>query len=393
MNILTFNYEYPPLGGGGGVAHALIAEALAVRHGVCVITSAFGDLPRHEVIRGVEVFRTPVLGRRDHTAASLTSVLSYPLSSWIQAALVLRHRTFDVIHGYFAVPSGAGSVVLARSVGLPHVVTLLGGDVYDPSKRLSPHRVAPIRWAVDAVLKHSHAVVADSRNVRENTYRYYRYRGPIEVIPLGFRQPHVPPARRAELGLPRDVFLAVTVGRLVRRKGVEQLLQALRKPECSMLHLVVVGSGPEMQRLSNEAAQTGVATRVTFAGQVSEERKWQILEAADVYVSATMHEGFGLAYLEAMAAGLPVITYDEGGHLDFLQHGETGTLVAAGDVAALANALARAAECSEAQARIGQANRRRAAEHRIEQCAKTYEALFERVIAASAIRSPTDDQH
>jgi glycosyltransferase involved in cell wall biosynthesis len=125
---------------------------------------------------------------------------------------------------------------------------------------------------------------------------------------------------------------------------------------------------------------------VTFAGQVSEERKWQLLQVADVYLSATMHEGFGLVYLEAMAAGLPVITYDEGGQVDFLSDGETGYLIPAGNEAALAAALTRALRCREKLREMGAANRRRAPAHRIEHCAAAYESLFQRVIA----RAPAD---
>ncbi len=259
------------------------------------------------------------------------------------------------------------------------MLTILGGDVYDPSKRLSPHRLAPLRWTVGAVLRNSAAVVAESTDVRDHAQRHYRCRHPIEIIPLGIRQPTVPSATRQQLGLPGGAFLAVTVGRLVRRKRVEHLLQALASPGCQRVHLAVVGSGPEAAHLGDVAARAGVQDRVLFSGQVSEERKWQILQMADAYVSATMHEGFGLAYLEAMAAGLPVITYDNGGHVDFLRDGDTGYLIPEGDGRALTAAIARAAAEPRVMARIGAANRRRSPQHDIERCASEYEALFQRV--------------
>ena len=96
MNILMFNYEYPPVGGGGGVVHALIAEELARRHRVVVVTSRVGQLPRQEVVNGVEVHRVSVLGRSDPAAASLTSMLSYPPGAWLAAARILRRERFDV---------------------------------------------------------------------------------------------------------------------------------------------------------------------------------------------------------------------------------------------------------------------------------------------------------
>lgn len=381
LNILTFNYEYPPLGGGGGVVHALIAEELAKRHHVAVITSAFGDLPARETRGGVEIIRVPILGRSDPSAASLLSMLTYPPAAWVAAARWMRGRRYDLINSHFAIPTGPGSVPVAWASRIPHVLSLHGGDIYDPSKRLSPHRHLPLRWAVTAVLRASRAVVAQSENTKANAYRYYDYRGPIETIPLGIRQPEFPPASRPALGLPDSAFLAVTVGRLVRRKGLDRLLLAFARPECAGLHLVIVGSGPELEPLRKQAAELGLSSRVLFTGRVEEERKWQILSCSDAYVSATLHEGFGLVYLEGMAAGLPVVTPDHGGQVDFLKEGESGRLVPAGDVAALAAAVAGLAAHPAEAKRMGEANRRRAPEHRIERCAAAYEELFERLIA------------
>ncbi|HEU4332917.1 MAG TPA: glycosyltransferase family 4 protein [Candidatus Eisenbacteria bacterium] len=384
LNILTFDYEYPPLGGGGGVVHALIAEELAKRHHVAVITSAYGNLPARETLAGVEITRVPILGRGDPSAASLVSMLSYPPAAWIAAARSMSRRRYDVVHAHFAVPTGPGSLPPAMIARIPHVMTIHGGDIFDPSKKLSPHRVAPLRWTVTAMLRGSQAVATSSQNIKANAYKYYGYRGPIEIIPLGIRQPEVPPASRAALGLPEHVFLAVTVGRLVKRKGLEQLLRAFARPECAALRLVIVGAGPEMDGLRAETAALGIGDRVLFTGRVEEERKWQILAACDAYVSATLHEGFGLVYLEGMAAGLPVVTPDHGGQIDFLRDGETGYVVPAGDLGALAAALARIASNPEEAKRMGAANRKRAPEHRIDHCAGAYEALYERVVREKA---------
>jgi glycosyltransferase involved in cell wall biosynthesis len=238
---------------------------------------------------------------------------------------------------------------------------------------------------VTFALRHSDAVVAQSTNTRDNAYRYYAYRGPIEIIPLGIHRPSAPKSSRSALGLPEGVFLAVTVGRLVKRKAIENLLQAIARPECSRVALAVVGEGPERPMLESLAARLGLSSRVLFLGRVEEIRKWQILENADAYVSSTLHEGFGLVYLEAMAAGLPVVTPDHGGQVDFLRDGESGHLVPAGDLAALARAIARLAACPAEAARMGALNRSRAPEHSIENCARLYEEVFERV---ASLRRP-----
>ncbi|TVP45084.1 MAG: glycosyltransferase family 1 protein [Gemmatimonadales bacterium] len=387
MRILTFNFEYPPLGGGGGVVHELIAQEMATRHRVAVITSAFRDLPAHEVRDGVEIIRVPILGRKTGSASTLPSLLSYPPGAWMAARRLLRSEEFDIIHSHFAVPTGIGSLPPALWAGIPHVLSLHGGDIFDPSKRLSPHRLPLVRSAVNWVMERSDAVVAQSENTRENAYRYYAYRGPISLLPLGIRQPPFPRVSRAEASLPVDRFLAVTVGRLVRRKQIDLLIEALADAACAEVDLVVLGDGPERERLEACARKFGLAERVHFFGHVSETRKWQILAAADLFVSATAHEGFGLVFLEAMAAGLPIVTFNHGGQMDFLGDDVHGHLVAVGDVQGLSAAIARVRGDPDAAARFRENCLRAAPDHDIRVCAQAYESLFEGLIARRGIRA------
>jgi glycosyltransferase involved in cell wall biosynthesis len=382
LRILTFNYEFPPLGGGGGVFHAAIAQVLARRHHVAVITSAFGDLPRHEVREGVEIHRVPIVGRGDPSAASLASMLAYPPAAWLAAMRLMRRHRYDLVHGHFAVPTGPASLPPALLARIPHVLSIQGGDIYDPSKKLSPHRHGLLRRAVTAVLRRSSAVVAASRNMRDHAYRHYPFRGPVDIIPLGIRIPKPGPrATRAELGLPEG-FLAVTVGRLVRRKGLDQVLRALAREDCPPVHLAVLGSGPELVPLQSLAESLHLAGRVHFVGRVSDERKWQILRSADAYVSASMHEGFGLVYLEGMAAGLPIFAPEDGGQADFLAAGQTGWAVDPGDPGSLARALSEAVARPEELRRMGEGNRERASAYSIDRCGIEYEKLFYRVLNA-----------
>lgn len=381
MKILMFNYEYPPIGGGGGVVHAQIAQGLAERHEVCVVTSSFRGLPSREERRGVEIHRVPVLGRSRKNAASTASLVTYPPSAWLWGINRSRMRDFDVVNSHFAVPTGPGSLPLAKTYGLPHVLTVHGGDLYDPSKRLSPHRIPVVRGVVRAVLRHSDVVVAQSNNTRDNARNLYGYEGAVEVIPLGVDFPTSLPAPNPEtLDVPSDTHRAVTVGRLVERKGVDRLLHILARPGCDGVSLVVVGEGPERERLEDLADEIGIQSRVSFVGYVSEERKWQILISSDFYVSATLHEGFGLVFLEAMRAGLPVVTYDHGGQTDFLTDGETGYLVPAGSEDGMVSAIRRLLRKPERAGRIGRRNRELSKQFDIERCVTAYERLFERII-------------
>lgn len=392
MNILMFDYEYPPLGGGGGVVHELIAEELATRHGVTVVTSAGPGLSDREMRAGVEIVRVPVWGRSERSVASMQSMLTFPPAAWLAGRELLKARRYDLVNAHFAVPTGPGSLPLARLAGLPHVLSIHGGDIFDPSKRASPHRIPPLRWAVTELLKRSDRVVAQSTDTREKALHYYAAGRDIDVIPLGIRRPPPGSGDRRSLNLPEDRFLVSTVGRLVRRKGLDNLLAALARPVCDNVHLVVVGSGPERGDLEELAEALGMAGRVTFTGWADEATKWQILRASDAYVSATLHEGFGLMFLEAMAVGVPVVTSNHGGHTDFLKDGVTGYLVPPSNDEALSEAVARLAGDVEAAARMGAANRELfESRYTIQHCAGAYEDLFNEVLGGGQIPDPDAD--
>jgi len=234
-------------------------------------------------------------------------------------------------------------------------------------------------------MRGSDAVVAASTNIRDVVHRYYRYEDPVDIIPLGIPLPDLDGMEAAgpKPGVGQGTRL-VTVGRLVRRKAVDVLLRVLARLECAAVHLTVVGGGPELGALQALARDLGVEDRVTFTGRVNEPEKWQILTAADAYVSSAMHEGFGLVFLEAMAAGLPIVCFDHGGHVDFLHDGETGFVVRVGDVSGLTAAIARTTGEPELAQRMGAQNRRRADAYRIETCASAYAALFRRVTRGRA---------
>ena len=327
MRILFCNYEYPPLGGGGGIVNAALARVLARRHDVTVLTSRAFDLPGDEMVDGVRVVRVPVFFRRRMSSANLPSMAAYVPAAISKGIGLLRREKFDIINTHFAVPTGPVGHVLSRIGRLPNVLSVHGGDVYDPSKRLSPHRHFFLRWVIRGLLRSADCVVAQSQNTKDNIFRYYADGLPVDLIPLGIDRPPAVNANRRELGFRDDDTLFVTIGRLVARKRVDQLLETLAQLEQTNAKLVVIGSGPESDHLKELAAGLGLADRVRWMGFVDEKTKQQILQASDVFVSTSEHEGFGLVFLEAMAYGLPVVCYDNGGQTDFLHNNRNGFVV------------------------------------------------------------------
>lgn len=391
MHVLFCNYEYPPLGGGGGVINAALARALAKRHQVTVLTSGAFELPRDSVVDGVRVVRVPVLFRRQMASANMMSMLAYVIGGAVRGALLARKESFDIINTHFAVPTGPVGHFLSRLSGVPNVLSVHGGDIYDPSKRLSPHRHGIFRFIVRRIVKGADAVVAQSQNTKDNVHRYYTKERPIDLIPLGIDEPEEvdsPALPRSQLGFHDDDVLLLSIGRLVGRKQVEQLLEVIRRLDEPRAKLVVMGSGPQADSLKAEAERLGVDDQVYWTGFVDEETKRQILMASDVFVSTSAHEGFGLVFLEAMSYGLPVVCYDHGGQTDFLRPEENGYVVKLNNLDDFTESCSRLVADSALRERFGANNRRDVRGFFIEECANRYEDKFESVLAAGP-KEPT----
>jgi glycosyltransferase involved in cell wall biosynthesis len=384
LRILIVNFEYPPLGGGGGVVTAWLAEELAKRHEVVVLTSRAFDLPEREVSRGVEILRSQTFFRTQMAVANMPSMASFILSGRWAGRRLMQSRHFDVINTHFALPTGPIGAALARLHNIPNVLSVHGGDLYDPSKWTSPHRHRMLRNIVRRVVHAADSVVGQSHNTIENLLRFYDPALEPTLIPLGIPRPANPLSGRAELGLPRDSIVMIAVGRLVPRKGSDQLVRLISLLKNPRLRLVMLGDGPEYAALKRQAQELGVANQVMLPGFVTDQQKIDFLAASDIYVSTSQHEGFGLVFLEAMAQGLPVVCYNHGGQTDFLKTDVNGAVVPLNDLDQFMRESNELVTNAEKRQMISQQNKSDVEHFFIDNCARRYEALFSEVTATTS---------
>jgi len=367
---------------------AAIARELARRHQVTVLSSQACGLPAESLEAGVRVVRVPVLFRTQLAVANFPSMAAYlPTGAW-RGLQLARQKPFDLINTHFVVPTGPLGHFLARRLTVPNVLSVHGGDLYDPSKSSSPHRHAVLRRAIAHLLRRADAVVAQSRDTASNVERIYGVRRDTERVPLGIDRPAVPPEvgtasaqeLKAAFGIPANGIVLTTIGRVVPRKASEQLPRMLAGAGRPDLYLLIVGDGPRLPSVRAIAAELGVANRIRFLGQVTETEKLRALAASDLFVSTSQHEGFGLVFLEAMAFGLPVVCYDRGGQTDFLSTPATGSVVRLNDLDAFTAAVRDLASSPERRAVIRRHNLAAVDEFFVDRCAARYEAIFERVL-------------
>ncbi len=263
-------------------------------------------------------------------------------------------------------PAGVAAWALGRLSGLPYEVVTYGLDV------LEPQRSPRARQWLGRVLGAADQVWTISRYTRDCLTPLGVDADRIGLLPPGVNasrferpEPERVAALAVRLGVARSRVL-LSVGRLVRRKGHDLVIRALRELPDDVRYLVV-GDGPERARLEAEVIAAGVADRVVFAGALPDADLAASFALATLFAMPTREiaeagdvEGFGIVYLEANAAGLPVVAARSGGTVDAVLDGRTGLVVPPDDVGALVSALRRLLDDPSLAARLADQGRERA---------------------------------
>ena len=259
----------------------------------------------------------------------------------------------DLVHAHYAVPAGDAALTwVRRNPDVPLVVSVHGGDL-----SFTAARSARGREVVARVLRAADAVIANSEITKRGIEHISGPLAKLRVIHPGADPPPAPAERH------RDITL-VTVAHLEPHKNQANVIRALsaltgRRPG---LRYVLIGKGPDRRGLAKLAGELGVRDRVDFLGVMPHEDALAELARCHVHVMPSVHDAFGVAHVEAMAAGLPAIGGAGTGAEDIAAAGEGMVLVPPGDVSAITRAIARLVGDEEERNRLGEAGRRTAAE-------------------------------
>jgi glycosyltransferase involved in cell wall biosynthesis len=282
---------------------------------------------------------------------------------------------YDLVHANFFM-SALVAHRLKLALGVPYAVTFHALGLVRREHQREADAFPSARIAIERmVMRGADAIVAECPQDRHDMTRLYAAPADrIWTVPCGFDPAEFGPsdraAARARLGLADDEFIVLQLGRLVPRKGIDNVIRAIaRLPPRVPTRLLVVGGDcalpderrtPEIRRLRDIAASEGVGSRVEFTGQRERAELRHYYAAADVFVTTPWYEPFGITPLEAMACSRPVIGSAVGGIQHTVQHGTTGFLVPPRDPAALAASLAALHANPALAAAMGRAGARRA---------------------------------
>ena len=362
---------YPSVGGSGVLATALGEELAARGHDVHFIAY---ERP----------FRLPSDARRLHfhpVAINEYELFRYPdytLPLSVRMAEVSREHRLDVLHVHYAVPH-ATAAILARAMlppgRQPRVVTTLHGT--DTTLLGHDPGYAP---AIKHALTSSDAVTAVSESLKQETRHILDFDGPIEVIHNFFapRRPSRPPeVVRCELGL-GDELLVVHSSNLRPGKRIDLLLETVARVQPREAFRLLILAGEAFAPFVGEVQRLGLTERVIVREKVHAIEDY--LQIADVGLYTSDAESFCLSILEAMCFACPSVSTRVGGIPEVVEDGESGLLVPAGDVDALAKALDALIHDPSRRHALGRAAKARARERfSAEVIVPRYEALYRRL--------------
>lgn len=364
LRIALISEHASPLAAGGGVDAggqnvyvAQVARCLAMAgHQVDVLTRRdHPDQPPMTVMRpGVRVFHIPAGPATFIPKEKLLPVMP----AFARAAeQLLRHGPrHDIVHANFFM-SGMVAQQLKKALGIPYVITFHALGLVRREHQGEADGFPALRIDIErSLVKDADALIAECPQDERDLIRLYQADAErIRMVPCGFDAGEFGPLHRlrarSELGLDlgADDFVILQLGRLVPRKGIDNVIRSLAflSERVPARLLVVGGDGPdpdakrtpEIGRLRQVALEAGVADKVHFLGHRPRQSLRRHYAAANVFVTTPWYEPFGITPLEAMACGIPVVASAVGGLQYTVTDGVTGYLVPPRDPASLAQSL------------------------------------------------------
>lgn len=385
MRILVVIYEFPPIGGGGGMVARDISLGLARRgHEIRVLTAHYQGLARQEELNGVQVLRVPS-ARQSAYQAGLVSMSGFVLAGVWAGRRLLRQWRPDLMHVHFAVPSGPVAWMLSRISGIPYVLTAHLGDVPEGV----PEKTGRwFRWVypfTPPIWRDAARVAAVSEYTRQLALKHYPV--DVQVIPNGVDLSEL------DLGTIRvnDPPWIVFAGRFAPQKNPLQLVRTLAELRHLPWRCLMMGDGPLRPEVERAIQNAGLQERFTLPGWVSPEEVLEGFRKADILFMPSLSEGLPVVGVRALALGLAVVAGRVGGFLDLVDVGENGYLIDPENPGGYAQALQELLTSPTHLQSFRCASRRKAQQFDVERVIEAYETLFRSVISERSRSNDSPD--
>ena len=386
LKVLFLNYEFPPSGGGAGNATYQTALEMSRRgHDVDVLTARLPNQPAVDKIEKLTIHRVLSYRRSVHESGLLGTVI-YLVAALGRLRSLAKSQNYDLFHFYFGLPTGLLGLYVRFVLRKPYIISLRGSDVpgYDTTRwYLQPLHIV-LRPVSRYLWSHAASVIALSRHLRDLA-QLTTPQLDIKVIGNAVDAAMFP---KKPASIHPDPIRLICVCRLVKRKGLIYLIDAMREMRNDDVTLQIVGTGDNRKEIESLIDQSDVAHNITMVGYVPRECLVDYYHDADVFVLPSLSESFGQVIVEAMSCGLPVVASRVGGIPETIEHGVNGLLVEPASSQALVSAIRRLISEPGLRSKIGANNARQArAEFSWAAVAARYEEVYLQAIHSEARKS------
>jgi N-acetyl-alpha-D-glucosaminyl L-malate synthase BshA len=377
MNIGIVGY---PTFGGSGVVATELGKALAKKgHNIHFISynqpARLEELTPHIFFHEVNPADYPLFDYLPYEAALSSKIVD-----------VARFEKLDVLHVHYAIPHASAAymakeILKTHGIHLPFITTLHGTDITLVGR--DPSYEPVITFAINQ----SDVVTSVSESLKEDTYTHFKISREIKVIPnfvctdlyREAREKLLPEVKKQYAPNGERILMHISNFRKVKRvEDVVRVFDKVRKKIPSKL--LLVGDGPERQKIENLCRELGTCNDIYFLGKIKSTE--QALALADLFLLTSSSESFGLAALEAMASGVPVISTNTGGLPEVNAHSKSGFLANVGDIETMSNYAIKILENDSTLNQFRKGAIEQSMKFDIRKILPLYEQLYESLIQA-----------
>lgn len=328
--VLVFTTAYRPMIGGSEIALEEMVRRLPDIFFDIVTPRYKREVKALEVGDNFNIYRTGIgLGVMDK--------IFFPVLGFLKANRLAQNNKYNIVHSYQASYGGGAAWVLKTlKPKLSFILTVQEGKQLDDQSLF-------INWLRAVIIKRADIITVISNYLGDYVKKYTKNKN-VFLIPNGvdlsrFVIPESKLQKSLDLQKPNRRVI-ITVSRLVPKNGLADLITAFHILRSKLspsdqavqnLKLVIIGNGPQREELFQLSADLGLKENVEFLGSIPNEEIYDHLSSSSVFVRPSRSEGLGVAFLEAMAAGVPIVAPPVGGIPDFLRDGKTGIFCKVGD--------------------------------------------------------------
>ncbi|MFA6307046.1 MAG: glycosyltransferase family 4 protein [Patescibacteria group bacterium] len=336
--ILIFSTAYFPLVGGAEIAIKEITDRINDIQFDMITLRFDGDLPEFEKVGNINVHRIGFT-KKNPAMADLVKFplafnkLFFPFTACFKACRLHRRNKYSAIWAMMAAYAGFAAMFFkAGHKRVPYLLTLQEGDPLEYIKR-KVRFVGPLFKRIFTTADFIQVI----SNYLAGLAREMGYQGGLEVIPNAVDIGHFTreyaaddlAALKRKFGGSADDKYLITASRLVLKNAVDDVIKALEYLPAGVKFLIL-GAGPDEDDLKSLVKNLKLESRIFFLGQIGHKDLPKYLKISDIFIRPSLSEGLGNSFLEAMAAGLPVIATPVGGIVDFLRDPSAGSGQATG---------------------------------------------------------------